>query len=365
MMCNPGNHSAPAIREEVRREVLLAGFDRVGFARAGPSPHSGHFHEWLARGYGGTMAYLSRTFRRRVDPREVLPGARTVMVMALHYGTPGESSRSCRSAGEARSLAETGRGEISRYARGTDYHRVLEARLKKLCQNLQKRHVPHRFRYYVDTGPVLERAWAERAGIGWIGKNCCAIDPQGGSYFFIGVILTTLEFLPDRPSTDHCGSCTLCMDACPTGAIVEPHRIDARRCISYLNIENRGSIPHEFREPMAGLIFGCDICQEVCPFNRPDRFEGDPELAEREQNNRPALADLASLSPQEFSGRFPRSAVRRARAAGFLRNVLVAMGNSGRAIPDDLRDQLNRRDDIRENPVLRETLQWASRCNGR
>ena len=335
--------NAHQIREEVRREALQ-GFDRVGFARAGAAPHSDRLEEWLSRGYAGTMGWMARTRARRTDPGRVLKGTRTVIAAALHYGLSDE--RSIRSGVEAAQAAASGRGEISRYARGTDYHRVMEGRLQRLCEKLKESYPPEGFRWYVDTGPVLERAWAEAAGLGWIGKNACAIDPRRGSYFFIGVVLTTLDLPADEPATDHCGSCRLC--------------IDARRCISYLTIEHRGSIPEELRPSLGGLVFGCDICQEVCPFNnRPDPPAGDRELAPRPENREPLLEELTRLSQEAFRARFPRSAVRRARAAGLLRNVLLAIGNSGRPEYRDLLDRLSTREDIRQDPVLSEALEWA------
>jgi len=350
---------APSIDpEEVRRSCEAAGFDRAGFAAAGPAPHAGRLREWLGDGCQADMDWMARSAAKRSDPRAVLEGARTVIALAAHYGTGGDEDRSCRSGAEAEALAREGRGEISRYARGTDYHRVLEGRLAALCRDLAARHPGGRFRWYVDTGPVLERSWAEAAGIGWIGKNACAIDPARGSYFFISVVLTTLEVPPDPPSASHCGSCRLCIDACPTGAIAAPHRIDAGRCISYLTIERRGPIPEELRSRIGGLVFGCDICQEVCPFNRPDRLAGDPDLAGRPENRRPDLAALAALEPGAFAARFPRSAVRRARAAGLLRNAVIALGNggpAGRRVLEGLRE----RPDIEGDPMLRETLAWA------
>lgn len=316
------------LREEVRTLALRCGFDRAGFAPAGPARHADRFREWLNRGFAAGMDYLARSADRRSDPRRILPEARSVIALAVHYGEPGEAERSVRSFAEARTLSMEGLGEISRYARGTDYHRILDARLKDLCGILASRYPSHRFRYQADTGAVLERAWAEAAGIGWIGKNACAIDPQRGSYFFIAVIISTLEVPPDAPAANHCGSCRLCLDACPTEAIVEPFRVDSRRCISYLTIENRGPIPEPLRPALGGLIFGCDICQEVCPFNRPDRLGGDPDLRSRPENLRPDLRGLAALDAEGFAARFPRSAVRRAKAAGFLRNVQAALRNS-------------------------------------
>ncbi len=347
------------IREEIRSLAIGIGFDRVGFAAAETVPHAESFRSWLAEGFHGGMEYLARNAAKRIDPALVVPGVRTVIAMALHYAEPGDEGRSARSLEGARAIAAGGRGEISRYAQGADYHRVLEERLRRLCAALARRFPDHRHRYYVDTGPVLERAWAEAAGIGWIGKNACAIDAARGSYFFIGVVLTTLDFPADEPADDHCGSCRLCIDACPTQAIVAPYRIDARRCISYLNIEHRGSIPLELREPMGGLVFGCDICQEVCPFNRPDRLAGDPELAPRPENRHPPIEELASLTREAFSRRFPRSAVKRAKAAGLARNAIVAIGNSGRTDRVPFLKELSAREDLSGDPVLAETLRWA------
>jgi epoxyqueuosine reductase len=297
------------------------------------------------------MAYLARTRERRCDPERVLPGARSVIAVALHYrasGTPWGISN-----------PRTDRAEIAAYAQGADYHQVLESRLIRACEALEREY-PASYRYYVDTGPVLEKAWAERAGIGWVGKNTCAIDSERGSFFFIGVILTTLEFEPDPPATDHCGSCRLCIEACPTGAITEPYVLDARRCISYLTIEHRGAIGSGLEEKMANLVFGCDICQEVCPWNAPEGLRADPELAPRPENEFPSLPELARLTPERFRDRFPRSAVRRAKFGGFLRNAIIALGNSGRSEYIRLLEELRASEHVRSDPALLETLERAS-----
>jgi epoxyqueuosine reductase len=343
--------------------VLGCGFDRVGFAAAGRAPHAERFAQWLARGHDADMSYLARNAARRQDPRLVVPGARGVIAMALHYrAREGEDlEEASAGAGDAGTT-----GTISSYAQGEDYHRVLEKRLKTAAGALRARFPEETFRYYADTGPVLERAWAEAAGIGWIGKNACAIDPMRGSYFFIGVILTTLELSPDEPSANHCGSCRLCLDACPTAAIVAPYEIDARRCVSYLTIENRGPIPEALRAGVGGLVFGCDLCQEVCPFNRPANLPPavTAELAARPENRAPRLAELAGLDHEAaFRERFPRSAVRRARFPGFLRNVVVAIGNSGQAGMAHLLDRVERRAAaLGAAPVaLAETIAWARR----
>ncbi|HLU47829.1 MAG TPA: tRNA epoxyqueuosine(34) reductase QueG, partial [Planctomycetota bacterium] len=286
----------------------------------------------------------------------VLPGARTVCVLAMPYRDPTT---------EAFGIAapDASRAEISSYARGTDYHRVLEARLRAACEALAREHPDERFRWYVDTGPLLEKAWAAAAGIGWIGKNTCSIHPRHGSFFFLAAIMTTLELEPDAPAVDHCGSCRLCLDACPTGALVEPYVLDARRCLSYTTIELRGEVPPEIEAASGNIVFGCDICQEVCPWNRdPEGARSDPELAPREENIFPLLEDLlatAASSPEAFAARFPKSAVRRPKARGFLRNVIIACGNSGRPELRAALDELERRDDLRTDPIIGPTLARA------
>ncbi|MBI4601311.1 MAG: tRNA epoxyqueuosine(34) reductase QueG [Planctomycetes bacterium] len=350
---DPGPPTAPlAGREEVRSLVLAAGFDRVGFAPAGPAPHARDLRRWVERGFAGSMDYIARTLERRQDPRRLLEGARTVIAAAVTYRQPG---------GPEAAAPAPGRGRIASYALGDDYHRALEARLRRACEALAAR-FGGRHRWYADTGPVLERDWAERAGVGWIGKNACAIDAARGSYFFLGEILTTLEIEPDAPAEDLCGSCRLCIDVCPTGALVAPRELDARRCISYLTIEHRGPLPEDLEAALGGLVFGCDICQDVCPFNRREGVPGaDPELEPRPENLDPALEDLAALDREGFRARFPRSAVRRARFEGFLRNVIAALGNWGGARASAVLERLAAREDLRTDPTMAVTLERARR----
>ena len=314
-----GDSSAGIAREAVRAIVRSAGFDRVGFASAGPAPSSDRFRAWAERGFAGEMRYMTKGLERRADPRLVLEGARTVISAAVHYREPGASGTEL-APGEAR---------IASYAQGKDYHLVLERRLKAACATLKER-FPASYRWYVDTGPVLERDWAQAAGIGWIGKNTCAIDPERGSYFFIAVILTTLDLEPDEPSVNHCGTCRACIDACPTAALVAPYELDARLCISYLTIEHRGPIPPTLAPKLGDWVFGCDVCQDVCPFNQRDRAgtSSDFELAPRQENVSPRLEGLATLDEESFRARFPQSPVRRAKHEGFRRNVLAALRNS-------------------------------------
>jgi len=344
--------------ETLRARILAGGFDRVGFARATQVPEAERFHAWLEAGHAADMDYLARNATRRTDPREIVPDALSVIAVALHYHEI-QTSESEMSPGK------TGDATISVYARGEDYHRVLERRLKALSRELTESYAGHTFRYYVDTGPVLERSWAQATGIGWIGKNTCAIDSDRGSYFFIGVIITTLEIEADSPATNHCGSCTKCLEACPTDAFAEPFVLDSKRCISYLTIEHRGPIDGELAEKFGSLVFGCDICQQVCPFNKPDTGPIEPELAPRVENQQPSLEELMQLADvEDFRARFPRSAVRRARHPGFIRNLIIALANSGRRSLLPLLERLGA-SAIAGDAVIQETTKWAKKKLGR
>ncbi len=244
--------------EWIKQKGRELGFDRVGFAPAADLPELARFPEWLERGYAGTMDYLRKP--RRADVRRLLPAARTVICCALNYDTRQPRSTEVPPHPE--------RGWVSRYAWGQDYHRVMEEKLEALRTAIADR-AGNRFeaKLYVDTGPVLERVYGKHAGLGWQGKNTCLLDEELGSFFFLGVLVTNLALEPDAPLPDGCGACTLCLEACPTGALVEPYVLDARRCLSYLTIELRDSIPEEFRPAMGRHVFGCDICQDVCPYN--------------------------------------------------------------------------------------------------
>jgi epoxyqueuosine reductase len=325
------------------------GFDLCGVAPAAEFPEQGFFREWLARGYAGEMRYLSDS--RRQSLQSVLPGAKAVLVCALNYnaGHP-HSTEACSAPAE-----DAPRGWVSRYAWGEDYHAVLGQKLEALLGDLRVRFPePFEARAYVDTGPILERVAAKYAGLGWLGKNTCLINENLGSWLFLGVILTTLDLAPtlgpaEAPPPDLCGNCRLCLDACPTGAIVEPYVLDARRCVSYLTIELRGSIPEDLRAPMGRHVFGCDICQDVCPWNRSAPATSLPEFQPRVRSVPPGpeasgseasseeslfvphLEWLASLTEGEFARLFRSSAVRRAKWRGLVRNACVALGNSASA----------------------------------
>jgi epoxyqueuosine reductase len=329
-------------------EARELGFDLCGVAPADAFPELAQMSQWVERGHAGEMKYLRD--ERRVDPRLVLAGARSLIVVALNYNSPQPYSTEQAAVRDD----DSPRGWISRYAWGDDYHEVLREKLNALVAQMHERWPePFDARAYVDTGPVVERVAAKYAGLGWLAKNTCLINEQSGSWLFLGVVLTTLELEAslgpgEPPAADLCGNCTLCLDACPTQAFAAPYVLDARRCISYLTIELRGAIPEELRTQMGNAVIGCDICQDVCPWNRkspvtklaqfqPRRIElqvhAKSENGKEEMENgatlfAPELERLASLSQEEFSRSFRGSAVKRAKWRGLVRNACVALGNS-------------------------------------
>jgi epoxyqueuosine reductase len=332
---------APADTNWLIAQAKTIGFDLCGIAAAEDLADPALLNEWLARGYAGEMRYLHDP--RRANPASVVPGGKSVIVCALNYNTPHPYSTE---AAADNAMAREPRGWISRYAWGEDYHDVLGAKLDQLVAALRQR-FGNEFaaRAYVDTGPVVERAAAARAGLGWLAKNTCLINRDLGSWLFLGVVVTSLDLVPSldlTPSTgaansagdacipppDLCGNCRLCLDACPTGALVEPYVLDARRCISYLTIELRGSIPEEFRGEMGWQVFGCDICQDVCPWNRTAPRTSLPPLQPREKLVAPELSWLLSLSEEDFRRTFRGSPVRRTKWRGLVRNACVAAGNA-------------------------------------
>lgn len=316
--------SAPAsLAAAVKSEARAAGFDLCGITTAAPFGLEGRaLADWVAHGYHGEMAYMARNAPRSPAPTAVVPDARSLVVVALYYGdaVPGLDDGARR---------DGPRGRISRYAHGDDYHLVMEPRLRRLADFLRARGA-RVARYYVDTGPVIDRAAARRAGIGWFGKNTMIITKRAyGSWVFVGEILTDLEIAPDAEAEGDCGRCRICLDACPTGAIVAPYTVDARRCISYLTIEHRGAIPRDLRPQIGDHIFGCDICQAVCPHNVRTAAARHPELAPRPDTGaRPELIPLLNISEAEFRRRFRGSPVKRAKRRGLRRNVAVALGNA-------------------------------------
>jgi epoxyqueuosine reductase len=342
------SHPGPSISAAIKQRALKLGFDRVGIAPAERPLHADFYLDWLGRGLHGEMHYLSRpdAVERRLDPGAALPQARSIIVVALNYNLQDGGPVSDRSL-----------PVIARYARGTDYHRIFEAKLEALTESLQElvgTQVAARF--YVDYGPVLERDHAQRAGLGWIGKNTLLIDPEIGSYIFLGELLTDLELETDQPfQPDHCGTCDSCIVACPTGAITAPRELDARRCISYLTIELRGPIPRDLRPLIANRIFGCDICQEVCPWNRDLAETNEARFRAREDVTGSELVTLMSLNEEGFRARFAGTAISRAKRSGFLRNVAVALGNWGE--PDALPALVTGLND--SEPLIRGHSAWS------
>ncbi|HEX9820658.1 MAG TPA: tRNA epoxyqueuosine(34) reductase QueG [Methylomirabilota bacterium] len=306
--------TALALAQAVKARALAVGFDRVAVGPAGPADHADRFESWLDAGYSGGMHYLARTRRERGDPGALLPGCQAVVTVALAYG-----SREDDPSWDA----------VSRYARGADYHAVMRPRLGAIVQYLGEAGGPEvASRAAVDTSAVLERDLAARAGLGWIGKNTNLIAPGGGSYFFIGCVLTTAALVPDGPIADHCGTCTACLDACPTSAFVAPWVLDARRCLAYLTIEHRGDVPDEWKPAMRDWLFGCDVCQEVCPWNRKVPAAREPALAPSVPL--PALQELLEMDEAAFRARFRGSAMSRAKRAGLARNAALLLGNQRR-----------------------------------
>jgi len=304
-------------KERLREEARSAGFALCRIARAGSATHAPQLQAWLQSGHHATMDWMQRTAEQRSDPRLLLPGALSIVVLATNYyfaSAPDDTN--------------TG-GRIARYARGRDYHDVIGTRLDRLDRLMKAAGGAQKC--FVDGGPVLERDWAAASGVSWHGKSTMGIHPELGTWFFLSVILTTLEFEPDTPIADRCGRCTRCIDACPTGAIVAPHRLDARRCISFLTIENKGPIPEEFREAIGDRIFGCDDCLDACPWNRFARESRDAQLSPLPHTHGMRLRDFLSLDDPAFKVLFAGSPILRAKRRGFLRNVCVALGNKGTA----------------------------------
>ncbi len=303
------------------------GFDSCRIATCDMPTHASEFREWLREGAHGEMNYMQRGEEKRCDPQKVLSGAKSIVVLALNYFQGEGNRRSPASAKLRRGSQTAATGTIARYAWGDDYHDVIEAKLDKIDQFL--RGFGGQQKCYVDTGPILERDHAAQAGIGWHGKNTMLIDERLGTWFFLAEILTTLELPADQPVEDRCGTCERCIKACPTGAITAPHRLDARRCISYLTIELKGSIPLELRPLIGDRIFGCDDCLDVCPWNRFAQVSHETAFSARESTTGMSLREYLRLSDAEFRQLFKNSPIKRIKHRGFLRNVCVALGNAG------------------------------------
>jgi epoxyqueuosine reductase len=355
----------------IKRAASDAGFDLCGIAPAADAPEHEHFSRWIDAGHAGEMKYLEARDERgglkRASLARVAPWAKSVVVCAINYNTRHAYSNQHH---------ETDSGWISRYAWSReDYHDAVLRRLQRVEAKLHEsaradleRSTVNRSslnssnpdqalitRSYVDTGPIVERVYAKYAGVGWIGKNTCIINQKKGSWLFLGVILTSLELAPDLPAPDRCGTCTRCLDACPTDAFIAPHQLDSNKCIAYLTIEKRGPIPEDLRVGIGRHVFGCDICQDVCPWNRKAPASTAPEFESRPGLVNPALTWLAEMSAEGFRATFRGSPIRRTKRAGLRRNVAVAMGNSGN------RDFLPILEEMAadEDETVAESARWA------
>jgi epoxyqueuosine reductase len=343
------------INAVIQRAASVAGFDLAGIAPAADNAELQHFPAWIAAGRAGEMRYMEARDEqgelKRASLSRVAPWARSVVVCAINYNTAEPYSTQ---------VQDPSRGWISRYAWSReDYHDAVLRRLKQVEAALhdatQGVEPPLITRSYVDTGPIVERVFAKYAGVGWIGKNTCLIHPKKGSWLFLGVILTSLQIPPDLPAPDRCGTCTRCIQACPTAAIVAPYQLDSNRCISYLTIEKRGSIAPDLRAGMGRHVFGCDICQDVCPWNRKAPISSAPDLVPRAGLVNPALDWLAEMSAEEFPKTFHGSPIRRAKREGLRRNAIIAMGNSGKPEFLPTLQKLAHDDD----ETVAESVRWA------
>ncbi|HJU90810.1 MAG TPA: tRNA epoxyqueuosine(34) reductase QueG [Gemmatimonadaceae bacterium] len=330
----------PRLEDRIRAQAYGLGFDLVGIAALGPAETARHFEAWLSLGYAGDMHYLPRWAEKRRDTRLPFADVSSAIVVAMNYGGTQPP------------------GSIARYARGDDYHDVMTERLQELHRWISAETGSNvRGKAYVDTGPILERDLARRAGLGWFGKNTNLINPELGSFFFLGALLVDLELAADEPfEVDRCGTCTRCLEACPTQALVDDRVLDATKCISYLTIEHRGAIPHELRESLGGLVYGCDICQDVCPWNvRFSRELTESRLAPRVENIAPDPRELLALDDEGFRRRFKGSPIKRAKRRGLARNAAVALGN--RRDPHDVSALTAALDDA--EPIVRQHAAWA------
>jgi epoxyqueuosine reductase len=336
------------IREAIRDRALSSGFDAVGFteARLDAEARTG-LREFIARGYHGDMGWLAGTAARRGDPQVLWPEARTVVVLGINYA-PQEDPLALRDA--------RGRGAVSVYAHGRDYHDTLKRRLKALAHWIEERW-PGGLKLFVDTAPVMEKPLAQSAGLGWQGKHTNLVSRDFGSWLFLGEIYLSLALEPDEAEHDHCGSCRRCLDACPTAAFPAPYRLDARRCISYLTIEHKGMIPFELRPLIGNRIYGCDDCLAVCPWNKFAQAAREPDFLPREELTAPRLAALAGLDEAAFRTMFAGTAIKRTGRDRFVRNVLIAIGNADPEDPNLAAAAQRRLDD--PAPLVRAAAAWA------
>jgi len=338
-----------ALARDIKQWARELGFADAGISGVALGEDERHLDRWLADGHHGEMDYMARHGAKRARPAELEPGTQRVISVRMDYVPPGT-----RNAWEVIHDGEA--GYVSRYALGRDYHKLMRNRLQKLAERIHGVVGDFGYRAYVDSAPVLEKALARNAGLGWIGKHTVLINRRAGSYFFLGELYTDLPLPVDAPASAHCGSCTRCIEICPTQAILAPYKLDARRCISYLTIELRGSIPEELRAPMGNRIFGCDDCQLVCPWNKFAQEAEEPDFAPRHRLDGAKLVELFAWSEDEFLKRTEGMAIRRTGYEGWLRNIAVALGNAPKSAA--VRAALHARAD-HPSPVVREHVAWA------
>jgi epoxyqueuosine reductase len=346
-----------SLEVRIKEQARALGFELVGIAPAMPADGFDRLRAWLDEGFAGDMAYMSRHSEARRHPASILPEVRSVVMVGMNYAE-GHGLSSVMDGSEQQAAESRPRvaARVARYAHGADYHDILRARLNRLLAWLQGEAPGCRGRGVVDTAPLLERDFARRAGLGWFGKNTMLLNKRLGSYFFLGGLLLDLDLTPDPPhETSHCGTCTACLEACPTQAFAGPGLLDSRRCISYLTIELRGPIPEQLREGLGDWVFGCDVCQEVCPWNRKAPPGREPALRPRPDLEAVDPAELLGLSSDDFRRRFRGTALTRAQRRGLLRNAALVLGNRGRA---DALPALERALNDPE-PLVREAAEWA------
>ena len=342
-----------ALAARIRALAHAAGFQRVGITGVELKQDEAHLLDWLGQQLYGSMEWMARHGAMRARPAELLPGTIRVISVGLDYGKDPDAAWA--------NLREHERAYVARYALGRDYHKLMRNRLQKLAEVVQAEIGPFGHRAFTDSAPVLERALARNAGLGWIGKHTCLIDKEGGSWFFLGELFVDIPLPIDPPATAHCGSCTRCIDICPTGAITAPYRLDARRCISYLTIEHEGSIDEELRPLMGNRIYGCDDCQLVCPWNKFAKRSDEPDFRARNDLDKASLAELFAWEEVEFLRRTEGSAIRRIGHERWLRNIAIALGNAP-TTPEVLAALETRRD--HPSAVVREHVEWALRRHG-
>jgi len=342
------------IRDKLSSWAEELGFQELGITGVDLNQHEAYLEKWLAAGYHGDMDYMARHGRKRSRPGELIPDTCSVLSVRMDYLPRAEDAEAV--------LASDRLGYVSRYALGRDYHKLIRKRLTQLAKRIEQELDGGRYRAFVDSAPVLERAIAEQSGLGWIAKNTMLINQRAGSWFFLGEIYTDIPFAPDSPKNEkHCGSCTACLDVCPTGAFVGPHVLDARRCVSYLTIEHHGSIPVELRGLMGNRIYGCDDCQLVCPWNKFAQLTSEDDFQPRHALDGTALTDLFAWTEEEFLQRTEGSPIRRIGHQRWLRNIAIALGNA-KTRPEIVAALERRRHD--QSALVTEHVAWALQQHG-